>query len=181
MKSVKYYLKHPEKAIEYFYIMYYRTIESGNTYSYLIDYLTRREFFTKPCSRKHHLACKHGLLIHSVLVCQFGLELIQKYKLPISENSFIIASLLHDVCKCEDDYKEHGHRSVQIISRFIYLTELEKEMITWHMGVYSEYYDNLQPGDFLKWSSDWKNTDKNAAIFLYMCDHFSTMFLEGEK
>ena len=121
----------------------------------------------------------------------------QKYELPIPLNSIILCAALHDIHKiflyekkrgkwkykdsgASNQVKRHGEWAVTIIESFIKLTKQEKEMIQWHMGPYTEYYDNHQQGDFLKWSADKKNKNINAALFLYFCDHFSSMFLEGQ-
>jgi hypothetical protein len=170
-----------------FLYMYYKN--SGLLlYTYLVD----QGFFEAPASAGHHLSIDGGLAIHSFSVMEYAVMQAQQYNLPISINSIIICALLHDVCKmfyykkingewvyADNNRERHGQHSIDIIESFIELTKQEREMILWHMGVYSEYFDGHKSGDFLKWSADKQNKDINAALFLYMCDHFSSMFLEG--
>jgi len=168
----------------------------------LLMYLERNGFFEAPCSAGHHLNVDGGLCEHSLMVMEFALILSTLYRLPFSTSSIIITALLHDVhkmflyekkkgvwqcksanakgkiSKSHSSVKLHGQWSVQILQGFISLTKMEREMILWHMGPYTDYYDHHKVGDFLDWSSDKSNINKHAALFLYFCDHFSTMFLE---
>lgn len=168
----------------------------------LINYMETNGFFKAPCSASHHLNCDEGLLWHSLSVLLFSVRLYVNYDLPIPLNSIIKCAALHDIFKMflyqkrhgkwqyKDDgtkgkiskshsnTKLHGKWAIDIITSFIKLTDQEKEMILWHMGPFTEYYDNHKPGDFLEWASQKDNPNKNAALFLYFCDHFSSMFLE---
>lgn len=71
----------------------------------LINWLdTETDFFTAPASAKYHLACKGGLLQHSLnvldqLIIQVSLDV--DYDIFPEEllKSIIIVSLLHDICK----------------------------------------------------------------------------------
>lgn len=172
------------------YNEYLSDIEGGFA---LYKYLIENGFFEAPASAGHHLSIDGGLAIHSCSVLRYALSQRKNYGLPIPIQSIIKCALLHDVCKMffyekqngKWQYKKgvdtsgHGQRSIDIIETFIKLNAQEKEMIRWHMGVYSEYFDGHKPGDFLAWSKDKNNKNINAALFLYMCDHFSSMFLEG--
>lgn len=78
----------------------------------IISELEDSGFFEAPASANHHLNCTGGLLQHSLNVCETALamrsyfeEKNQMYAHGIPRDSVIIASLLHDVCKC-DIYKE---------------------------------------------------------------------------
>lgn len=167
----------------------------------LLDYMENNGFFVAPCSAGHHLNVNGGLAKHSLSVLLYALHLYHKYDLPIPMHSIIKCALLHDIHKMflyekkrgKWQYKNenkgkifksnpinklHGDWAVRIIYPFIKLTDLEKEMILWHMGPFTEYYDYHKPGDFFKWSNDKKNPNVNASLFLYFCDHFSSMFLE---
>lgn len=75
-------------------------------------HLERLRFFEAPASTKFHLSEKGGLMQHSLNVCNTALMLREQMilvkpelaeKLP--EDSVVIASLLHDVCK-SNIYKE---------------------------------------------------------------------------
>lgn len=162
----------------------------------LFKYMEANGFFQAPCSAGHHLNCDGGLATHCISVLSYGLDVLRTYAIPIKETSLIKCALLHDIFKmflyekkegkwqykkqdlADIHYKQHGQWAVEIIQSFIKLTKQEKEMILWHMGPYTEYYDHHKSGDFLKWSADKKNSNINAALFLYFCDHFSSMFLE---
>ena len=74
----------------------------------VIKHLERLGFFTAPASTKFHLSVKGGLMEHSWNVCNTALMLREQMiqmkpeladKLP--EESVVIASLLHDVCKID--------------------------------------------------------------------------------
>ena len=162
----------------------------------LLKYMEKNKFYDAPCSAGHHLACGGGLATHVLSVLNYALHLKLRYSIPIPINSIIKCAILHDVHKMflykkvkgeweykkqklpDINYKQHGQWALEIIKMFIKLTPQEEEMILWHMGPYTEYYDDRQSGDFLKWSNDKKNENINAALFLYFCDHFSSMFLE---
>jgi len=68
----------------------------------LIEWLENNHFFEMPCSTQYHLACKGGLVRHSLNVCNTirtmakavcTLENVPDY------NSLMIVSLLHDIGK----------------------------------------------------------------------------------
>ena len=72
----------------------------------VIKHLDRLGFFVAPASTKFHLNVKGGLMQHSWNVCNTALMLREQMiamnpdlecKLP--EESVVLASLLHDVCK----------------------------------------------------------------------------------
>lgn len=78
----------------------------------LISWLESTDFYTAPASTRFHGAYDGGLLIHSLNVCKClkekgenGLWRSVFDKFGIKEDSIIIASLLHDVCKA-NFYKE---------------------------------------------------------------------------
>ena len=137
----------------------------------LVKYLLKNtDFFTAPASTRFHSCYEGGLAQHSYNVykmlelkssqqpfCEFG----------FSEESIIICSLLHDICKTNFYDVEmrnkkndlgvwervpfyivndkspfgHGEKSVMIISEFIKLSAEEKYAIRWHMG-FSEPKEN---------------------------------------
>ena len=133
-----------------------------------IKHLERLGFFTAPASTKFHLSVKGGLMEHSWNVCNTALMLREQMilmkpeladKLP--EDSVVIASLLHDVCKSniykdailnrkndqgywekvpgfEVDYSSlplgHGEKSViMLLTLGLKLTKDEMLAIRWHM------------------------------------------------
>lgn len=134
--------------------------------------LEKLGFFTAPASSKHHLAEKGGLLHHSLNVyeqaalireIEVGIKPELAEKLP--NESIIIASLLHDVCKAEIYKLElknkkneqtgqwekvpqyvahyehcpmgHGEKSViRLLRMGLELTNDEILAIRWHMGAW---------------------------------------------
>ena len=134
----------------------------------VIKHLDRLGFFVAPASTKFHLNVKGGLMQHSWNVCNTALMLREQMiamnpdlegKLP--EESVVLASLLHDVCKSniykeallnrkndqgywekvpgyEVDYTSlplgHGEKSViMLLTLGVKLTKDEMLAIRWHM------------------------------------------------
>ena len=112
-------------------------------------------FFLSPASRRDHLSHEGGLLEHSVNVYRVATLLASDMRLfrsnmPVSKNSIVVASLLHDVCKAgryhlnkngvyEKDYSHftagHGEASVIWLLQHGYpLSDEEVLAIRWHMG-----------------------------------------------
>lgn len=131
----------------------------------LLGYLYNNGFFIGPSSTKHHEAYMGGNAEHSI---QVWLQLREENKtLPYVKrsqpDSIAIVALLHDVCKI-DNYiinedgnisynkdcvdKRHAEKSIDIIEKFIKLTQEEKEAIKYHMGIYwlPDYEDTYQEG-----------------------------------
>ena len=130
--------------------------------------LDNKGFFTAPASTKFHLSYEGGLLEHSLNVCKMALELREviikmnpELQVSLPQESVIISSLLHDVCK-SDIYKEtmkkqknkdgewvntktydvdhgqypfgHGEKSViLLLQNGLKLTNDESLAIRWHM------------------------------------------------
>ena len=70
----------------------------------LMDFLSESDFYEAPASSQFHLSCEGGLLQHSLNVCQR--LFVKKHEnfwdkalSGISDESLVIMSLLHDVCK----------------------------------------------------------------------------------
>lgn len=145
----------------------------------VIEWLEYYGFFEAPASTKFHLNVKGGLMEHSWNVCNTALMLREQMiqmkpelaeKLP--EESVIIASLLHDVCKSnvykeallnrknefgvwekvqgyEVDYSElplgHGEKSVIMLLSFgLRLTKDEMLAIRWHMNAWELAFQSAE-------------------------------------
>lgn len=112
-------------------------------------------FFLSPASRHDHLCHEGGLLEHSINVYRVATLLANDMRhfrndMPVSKNSIVVASLLHDVCKAgryrlrpdgvyEKDYSRftagHGEASVIWLLQQDYpLSDEEVLAIRWHMG-----------------------------------------------
>jgi putative nucleotidyltransferase with HDIG domain len=160
----------------------------GDRYnSELVVALKEGGFFTSPCSTQYHLSKEGGLLEHSLNVCDVAEVLANTLGFENS-NSVMIAALLHDVgkmgqfgkpnyisnelksgkiseskpYKSNSDllYVPHEVRSVQIISKYIQLTEEESFAILQHNGMYGD----------LKYSLNGKETP------IQMIVHFADMW-----
>lgn len=129
----------------------------------LIKFIEEKtDFFIAPASTRFHGCHEGGLLEHSMKVYE-----ILDYKIKnnvidlyVSEDTIIIVSLLHDICKAnfyKVDYRNaknargewekvpyytvedtipygHGEKSVMMLTEYIKLTPEEKYCIRWHMG-----------------------------------------------
>lgn len=130
----------------------------------LINYLENEtDFFKAPASTKYHLNKEGGLVEHSLNVYY---ELYLETPDNFDNNSLIIVSLLHDLCKANfysvseknvnkngkwmkepyyminDLYPMgHGEKSLIIAQKYIDLTDEEMFAIRWHMG-FSESKEN---------------------------------------
>ena len=70
----------------------------------LMNYIRKSDFYSAPASTRFHLACQGGLLQHSLnvydcLMAKKSSPLWGKQLESISEESLIIISLMHDLCK----------------------------------------------------------------------------------
>lgn len=114
----------------------------------VIDYLEKNDFFEMPSSINRHHNWEGGLAQH----CLGVYDRLSKTGEKIPEDSKIITSLLHDICKVRKIYKDkdgewkerkdeelhipgHGNRSVRILENLnLEMTPEEKRAIKWHMG-----------------------------------------------
>lgn len=162
----------------------------------LLNWLEQKDFFEAPASTKFHGAYKGGLLEHSLNVYDAFMKLFGDNDHP--NDSVIICTLLHDVCKVgfyeielrnrknekgrwekypvyvvKDQFPYgHGEKSVYIINCFTRLTHEEAIAIRWHMGGFD---DSVKAG---------QSTQSNAfgqcplAVKLHMADLYSTYLIE---
>jgi len=117
----------------------------------LVDWLVATGYFVSPASVRHHSSDDGGLVRHSANVYELLAQMNKTCKCGCPDESIIIASLLHDVCKIQayvrtqtldgwtnNREKPAGHAKLSIdrIKQYIKLTELEEMMIRYHMGVF---------------------------------------------
>ena len=162
----------------------------------LIDYLeTKTDFFTAPASTRYHNNCLGGLLAHTLNVYENFKAQLQLREIDLPEESIIITSLLHDICKCNYYVLEqrnrkvngkweqydvwsntkavspplpHSYRSIRMIGTFLRLTPSEELCIYYHMGPYGgeDYeYRNLLQK---------VNTDYPETLLFYIADLSAT-------
>ena len=128
--------------------------------SELIEFLEKSDYYKAPASTRYHGAYEKGLMEHSYKVYEILKEKVEFHKLEVSEETLIIVTLLHDLCKVnfyKIDYRNaknakgewekvpyftiedtipygHGEKSVMMLTEYIKLTNEEKYAIRWHMG-----------------------------------------------
>lgn len=121
-----------------------------------IKYLENSDFFEAPASTKFHRSYPGGLAEHCLNLLEplrlSNSRLIEAKRLP--EDSLTIVALCHDVCKeglylggFGNYYSKKGHPasnkhatvSIERIEKYIQLTSFEKDIILYHMGLFSCY------------------------------------------
>ena len=163
-----------------------------------MKWLEQSDFFTAPASTKYHGSYEGGLLEHSLNVYDALVKLMTIYpEVQASEESIIITSLFHDLCKVNTYEKEtrhrkdangqwepyevythneklhyggHGSKSVFILQNFIKLTSDEAVAINCHMGSWedSKYVGAAFEHCHLAW-------------LLHVADESATFITEGKK
>jgi hypothetical protein len=162
----------------------------------LIEFLEKSNFFTTPASSKYHSNYKGGLCEHSLNVYK---NIRRDYLSNYSEESIVIVTLLHDLCKVnfyeqynkskKDEetntwsqevayrinekfpYGGHGDKSVFIAERFIRLTLEEALAIKHHMGAGNDQYGE---------SAKAFNISP-LALYLFISDTESTFMTESDS
>lgn len=167
----------------------------------LIDFLHKTDFYRAPASTKFHSSYEGGLLQHSLNVFDMlSLKCSNKpwSDIGIKQESIIIVSLLHDICKIqtykpslrnvkdengkwkqvpyyevEDKYPYgHGEKSAMIAERYISLSSAERYAIRWHMGF-------AEPKENYKYVG--AAMDMYPLVFLlHEADNEATHYLEGK-
>lgn len=135
-----------EKIINYLRMVQRDGIED------LISFMDTNGFFTQAASTRYHQAYEGGLAEHSMDVTINLLDLNDALFLGYSLESMILVGAGHDLCKI-DTYKmqedgtfvwnneaEDGHalKSIELLKRFITLTDEEEAAIKYHMGAYEK-------------------------------------------
>lgn len=136
----------------------------------LMDFLEKSDYYEAPASTKYHGAYKGGLIEHSYNVYEILKGKIEYHKMNVSEDTLILVTLLHDLCKVnfyKTDFRNvknakgewekvpyytiedtipygHGEKSVMMLTEYIKLTNEEKYAIRWHMG-FSEPKEQYLP------------------------------------
>jgi putative nucleotidyltransferase with HDIG domain len=103
-----------------------------------------------PVLKRAHMDVEHGLLMHSIGVTETALRIKDLIAPDITDESVIVAALFHDVGKLDYPGKpsglpgdnepprrgrHHAVRSLELVSRFIPLTEEEAQAIAAHDGL----------------------------------------------
>lgn len=174
----------------------------------VIEYLRKTDFYDAPASAKYHSNYETGLLDHSLMVYSIAEAFFEKMKLidpelavTIPEESIIITTLLHDICKVcfyrktvkwkKDEHNDwvqydgyeiedsfpigHGEKSVIMLLKIgLDLNPCEMLSIRYHMGFFGE--SNVE----------FKNAMKSSikmcplVALLQQADCSATMLFENE-
>lgn len=134
-----------------------------------IRYIETSDFFSAPASTKYHRDYPGGLAEHCLNLLEplklSNSRLKEEEQLP--EDSLIIIALCHDVCKeglYIGDYgnyrtlpdhpanNKHSILSIERIKKYIRLTRNERDIILYHMGLFScyEYGMEYTPEDLMR-------------------------------
>ena len=164
----------------------------------LLAFLERSDFYYAPASTKFHGAYKGGLLEHSLNVYDEYKRILAVYpEIHISEESIVIITLFHDLCKANmygvekrnrkdssgkwetydafitDEkfhYGGHGSKSVFILQNYIKLTAEEAVAVNCHMSCWD---GNTYVGQaYEQYPSAW---------LLHVADESATYMKEGTK
>ena len=156
----------------------------------LLEYMRTGGFFTSPGSTRFHGCYEGGLAVHSIGVYELLDSFAGLLKLECPADSLIIAPLLHDLCKMgayigdrkpytynRANPKGHAVLSIERISRFIKLTELEEKMIRFHMGVYGLKEFDDKKGEYPLRGGGMANAWNHHPIVkvMYFCDELATL------
>lgn len=176
---------------------------------HVIDYLEKSGFFEAPASVNRHLNIDGGLTCHSLNVlsvaqrlAQQMIELKPNVQEQLPDDSIIIASLLHDICKSNiykkiikyrknnmnqwepyDAYEAdssrfpagHGEKSVIMLLQLgLQLTKDEILAIRWHMGVWGLVLQNYDD----KQNFSTANDNHPLVCLLQAADSLATHVLE---
>ncbi len=137
----------------------------------LLQWLEDNDFYTAPASSRFHGAYAGGLLDHSLNVYDELKRLLTAYpEIEVSEESVIICSLFHDLCKVnfyaterrnrknssgqwesydayvvkqKFNFGGHGSKSVYLIQHFMKLSPEEAVAINCHMSAFSDDWKQI--------------------------------------
>ena len=158
-----------------------------------INYLEHSTFFQDAASTKYHGAYLGGLADHSINLYEFFRKMLHYFKLTeeVDDDSALIISIAHDLCKVglylggakpfrknNNMSKEHAVASLNIVEKYIKLTDLERQCILYHMGMYAtKEFSSSYIGQYqMKELSDAFN-EKIVKLF-YFCDDMVSQFVD---
>lgn len=131
----------------------FKTIMLGIADNYMISDLRVKGFFKAPASRSYHGAYEGGLFDHCYEVTTQLVDITNAngLKWHRRESPYIVG-MFHDLCKIDtydrgnDPYtynedmllKDHGDKSIMLLSQYMILTLEEIMCIRYHMGAFTE-------------------------------------------
>ena len=158
----------------------------------LLEWIEGSDYFKAPASTKFHGNYESGLLKHCLRVHEVFRFLVKSNNLKLSDESIIICSLFHDLCKVntyipkfnkdgarsKTPYETvdsrplgHGAKSLYLVEKFMHLSDEEAMIIRWHMNTFDRTYSQYQ--------AKIQATYPITAIF-FCADYIATT-LEGLK
>lgn len=167
----------------------------------LVESLEDIGYFKAPASTQYHLNYEGGLAEHSLNVCKTALNIAESLNAydfaGVTNESIIIASLLHDIAKGnfngEPEYKpnilksgalsdkkpyirskdrpkvEHSILGTLLISKYIDLTNDELVAIMYHDGQYLPHFRTFVGGETPLW------------LIIHFADMWNSKFIEGSE
>jgi len=121
----------------------------------VVYFLEESDYFTVPASKKHHGNYTGGLAEHSLKLYEIFHERNLKLSRQLPDESVMICSLLHDLCKVglyaevagdvytiadHPGHKAHALLSIERINATGFeLTTREFDIIKYHMGVFGAF------------------------------------------
>lgn len=165
----------------------------------MLEWLEKTDIYNAPASTRYHQSYEGGLIEHCLQVYKHLVKLVKDYNFNYSEESIIICSLLHDLCKVNTyklgsrnvkneqtgqwekvpEYKNvnslhmgHAEKSLFATTQFLKLTKDEFQAILFHMG-----FCDLSSYRSIGEVSEAFNENK-LALLLHEADMFST-YLEN--
>ena len=121
-----------------------------------------KEFSEAPASKGHHGNYKGGLLEHCTKVHSLLKKFNDENNFMIPNRTLLLTSYFHDLCKVgfyqfingkieiNPEMKNCSHAKLSLIriEEYVELTELERNMIRFHMGYYGSYEFNERHGEY---------------------------------
>lgn len=156
----------------------------------LILYLDKVGFFVSPASTRFHGAYRGGLLVHSMGVYELFRRANEQYDLGLSADTVIICSFLHDLCKCgayispssgrgyvwnKNHPSGHAKLSIARIKTLFPLTQIQEEIIHYHMGMYGAFYIGSWINEYTVSELVKVFSNNLASKIFYFCDESATL------
>jgi 23S rRNA maturation-related 3'-5' exoribonuclease YhaM len=160
-----------------------------------IDKIEKVGYFEGPGSTRFHGAFEGGLFYHCNKLYELFTDMLKKFDIDFPDESALICAFLHDLCKVGAYIKNgekyswnkkmpsgHSILSVKRIEKHIKLTDQERMIIQYHMGMYgtNEFASNkpyLEGEYSLQELVNAYQKEKLCKLF-YFCDDMSTNFVE---
>ena len=155
----------------------------------MLAWMEKTGFFVSPASTRYHGCYAGGLARHSLNVYALLDELNGNLDIGCPQESLVIATLLHDVCKVgaylgstkpyswnRAQPKGHAMLSLLRIQPHIQLNELETKMIKFHMGIYGLQEFEMKKGEYTLRGGGMANAWHHHPIvkLMYFCDELAS-------